>query len=98
MLRIPGPRAPVIIVLSTESGETEFWKYPANGIGAPEQWTYDAKVLRWEGVPSPDGRWEPAASAKNPGLPSSRLCAAAGKSWEEWVAREAAKKIKQRKA
>ena len=46
-----------IVVLSTKSGETEFWKYPANGIGAPEQWTNDAKVLRWEGVPSPDGRW-----------------------------------------
>jgi tricorn protease len=46
-----------IIALSTESGETEFWKYPANGIGAPEQWTHDAKVLRWEGVPSPDGHW-----------------------------------------
>jgi tricorn protease len=51
------PDGKSIIVLSTESGETEFWKYPANGIGAPEQWTSDAKVLRWEGVPSPDGRW-----------------------------------------
>jgi tricorn protease len=46
-----------ILALSTESGETEFWKYPADGIGAPEQWTEDAKVLRWEGIPSPDGRW-----------------------------------------
>jgi len=51
------PDGKSIIALSTESGETEFWKYPANGIGAPEQWTHDAKVLRWEGVPSPDGRW-----------------------------------------
>jgi len=42
---------------STETGETEFWKYPANGVGAPEQWTNDAKVLRWEGIPSPDARW-----------------------------------------
>ncbi len=46
-----------IIALSTEGGETEFWKYPANGEGAPEQWTSDAHVLRWEGVPSPDGHW-----------------------------------------
>jgi tricorn protease len=46
-----------IIALSTESGETEFWKYPANGIGKPEQLTSDAKVLRWEAVPSPDGHW-----------------------------------------
>jgi len=51
------PDGKSIIALSTESGETEFWKYPANGIGAPEQWTRDAKVLRWEGVPSPDGHW-----------------------------------------
>jgi len=46
-----------IVVLSTESGETEFWKFPANGLGKGEQWTSDAKVLRWDGVPSPDGRW-----------------------------------------
>jgi tricorn protease len=51
------PDGKSIVALSTESGETEFWKYPANGIGTPEQWTNDAKVLRWEGVPSPDGRW-----------------------------------------
>jgi tricorn protease len=51
------PDGKSIIALSTESGETEFWKFPANGVGAPEQWTHDAHVLRWEGVPSPDGRW-----------------------------------------
>jgi tricorn protease len=46
-----------VIALSTESGETEFWKYPANGVGGPEQWTHNAKVLRWDGEPSPDGKW-----------------------------------------
>ncbi|MEO7208406.1 MAG: S41 family peptidase [Steroidobacteraceae bacterium] len=46
-----------IVALSTTSGETEFWKYPANGVGAPEQWTHNAKVLRWDAVPSPDGKW-----------------------------------------
>jgi tricorn protease len=46
-----------IVAVSTESEETELWKFPANGVGVPEQWTHDAKVLRWEGVPSPDGRW-----------------------------------------
>lgn len=46
-----------IVALSTSSGETEFWKFPANGEGKPEQWTNDAKVLRWDWVPSPDGRW-----------------------------------------
>ena len=51
------PDGKSIVVLSTQSGETEFWKYPANGEGAPEQWTHDATVLRWEGIPSPDGRW-----------------------------------------
>lgn len=51
------PDGKSIVALSTESGETEFWKFPANGEGASEQWTHDAKVLRWEGVPSPDGHW-----------------------------------------
>lgn len=51
------PDGKSIIVLSTKTGETEFWKYPANGLGAAEQWTKDAKVLRREGIPSPDGRW-----------------------------------------
>ncbi len=51
------PDGKSIIALSTQSGETEFWKYPANGVGVPEQWTHDASVLRWDGVPSPDGRW-----------------------------------------
>ncbi|HEX3948431.1 MAG TPA: S41 family peptidase [Steroidobacteraceae bacterium] len=46
-----------VVALSTETGETEFWKYPANGVGAPQQWTHDSKVLRWDGVPSPDGKW-----------------------------------------
>jgi tricorn protease len=46
-----------IVALSTKTGETEFWKFAANGETAPEQWTNDAKVLRWEGVPSPDGLW-----------------------------------------
>ncbi len=46
-----------VIAVSTESGETEFWKYPANGAGTAQQWTRNSKVLRWDGVPSPDGRW-----------------------------------------
>jgi tricorn protease len=51
------PDGKSIVALSTQTGETEFWKYPANGVGTPEQWTNDGKVLRWEGVPSPDGHW-----------------------------------------
>ena len=51
------PDGKSIVALSTQSGETEFWKFPANGVGQAEQLTNDAKVLRWEGVPSPDGYW-----------------------------------------
>lgn len=51
------PDGKSILAISTQSGETEFWKYPANGEGKPEQITTDAKVLRWDGVPSPDGHW-----------------------------------------
>ena len=51
------PDGKSIIAISTESGETEFWKYPANGVGKPEQLTSNAKVLRLDGVVSPDGNW-----------------------------------------
>ncbi len=51
------PDGKSVIALSTTSGETEFWKYPANGDGRPEQLTKDARVLRWDGMMSPDGRW-----------------------------------------
>jgi len=51
------PDGKSILALSTETGETEFWKFPANGEGEPEQWTNDAHVLRWDGAVSPDGNW-----------------------------------------
>ena len=51
------PDKKTILAISTESGETEFWSYPANGEGKPEQLTHGAKVLRWDGVPSPDSHW-----------------------------------------
>jgi tricorn protease len=51
------PDGKSIFALSTATGETEFWRYPANGVGKPEAWTHDATVLRWDGVVSPDGRW-----------------------------------------
>ncbi len=51
------PDGKSLLALSTESGEVEFWKLPANGEGADEKLTSDGKVLRWEGVPSPDGKW-----------------------------------------
>ena len=51
------PDGKSILAISTETGETEFWKFPANGEGKPEQWTNDAHVLRWDGAVSPDGNW-----------------------------------------
>ena len=51
------PDGKSILALSTETGEAEFWKYPANGIGKPESWTGDAKTLRLDGILSPDGHW-----------------------------------------
>ncbi len=51
------PDGKTILGLSTASGETEFWSFPANGIGSPTQITSGAHVLRFGGVPSPDGQW-----------------------------------------
>jgi tricorn protease len=51
------PDGKSILAISTASGETEFWKYPANGEGVPEQWTNDSHVQRTEGFVSPDGHW-----------------------------------------
>ncbi|HEX5273606.1 MAG TPA: S41 family peptidase, partial [Gemmataceae bacterium] len=51
------PDGKSLLTLSDESGEVELWKVPADGIGPTEQLTRDADVLRWEAVPSPDGRW-----------------------------------------
>jgi tricorn protease len=51
------PDGQSVLALSDESGEVEFWRVPANGVGAPAQLTTDGKVLRWDGVPSPDGRY-----------------------------------------
>ena len=49
--------AKTLLLLSSETGEVEFWKTAANGAGTSEQLTTGGKVLRWEGVPSPDGKW-----------------------------------------
>ena len=51
------PDGKSVLALSTATGETEFWKYPANGLGTPEQWTHDSGILIWDGIPSPDGHW-----------------------------------------
>jgi tricorn protease len=49
------PDGKSLVALSDESGEVEWWRLPANGVGDTEQLTADGKVLRFDGVPSPDG-------------------------------------------
>lgn len=51
------PDGKSLVGLSDESGEVEWWKLPANGVGDATQLTRDSKILRWNGVPSPDGKW-----------------------------------------
>jgi tricorn protease len=50
------PDGKSLLALSDHSGEVEFWRVPANGVGELAQLTTDAKILRWDGVPSPDGK------------------------------------------
>ncbi|MCG3127962.1 MAG: Tricorn protease [Phycisphaerae bacterium] len=50
------PDGKSLVALSDESGEVELWRLPANGVGAAEQLTHGADVLRWDLLPSPDGR------------------------------------------
>jgi tricorn protease len=51
------PDGKSLLALSDQSGEVEFWTLPPNGIGKPAQLTTDSTVLRWQGIPSPDGKW-----------------------------------------
>lgn len=45
-----------VYALSDQSGETEWWRMPANGVGAAEQITTGSKVLNMSGTISPDGK------------------------------------------
>lgn len=49
------PDGKSLLTLGDATGELEFWRVPANGIGESRQLTTDAEVLRWDGIPSPDG-------------------------------------------
>ncbi|MFN7940706.1 MAG: S41 family peptidase [Thermoanaerobaculia bacterium] len=51
------PDGKSLAALSDESGEVELWRLPANGVGAGERLSSDGEVLRWEALPSPDGKW-----------------------------------------
>ncbi len=45
-----------LMVLSDQSGEVEFWLAPADGVGDLTQLTDNGKILRFDGLPSPDGK------------------------------------------
>jgi tricorn protease len=49
------PDGKSLLTLGDASGEVEFWRVPANGVGEAVRMTDDGKVLRWDGIPSPDG-------------------------------------------
>jgi len=46
-----------LLALSDESGEFEFVKVPADGVGPEQALTSNGEILRFQGVPSPDGKW-----------------------------------------
>lgn len=46
-----------IIALSDESGEFEFVEFPADGPGELKPLTKDGQLLRYQGLPSSDGKW-----------------------------------------
>jgi tricorn protease len=46
-----------VYVLCDQSGETEWWRLQADGVGGSEQLSHDAHVIRFDGVMSPDGKW-----------------------------------------
>ncbi len=46
-----------LLALSDASGELEWTRLPANGVGHPEPLTSNGKVFRFDGLPSPDGEW-----------------------------------------
>ena len=51
------PDGRTLLGLSDETGELEFVTIPANGVGPDRRITNDGTILRFTGVPSPDGQW-----------------------------------------
>ncbi|MHB1193970.1 MAG: S41 family peptidase [Longimicrobiales bacterium] len=51
------PDGKTLAALSDESGEFEWVTLPATGVGEGRALTSGGDVLRYEGVPSPDGKW-----------------------------------------
>ncbi|HSR67701.1 MAG TPA: PDZ domain-containing protein, partial [Acidobacteriota bacterium] len=51
------PDGETLLALSDESGEFEFHTLPANGVGEDRALTDNGAILRYQGYPSPDGKW-----------------------------------------
>jgi tricorn protease len=51
------PDGESVLVLSDQTGEMEFYELPANGLGESSALTRDGTVFRFQGIPSPDGKW-----------------------------------------
>ena len=51
------PDGKFLTAQSDESGESEFWKLPPNGVGEAQRLTNDGKVFRFAQESSPDGKW-----------------------------------------
>jgi tricorn protease len=51
------PDGKSILALTDESGELEFARLPANGVGNEEPLTRGGNILKFRGTPSPDGKW-----------------------------------------
>lgn len=77
-----------VLALSDASGELEWVALPADGVGAPDALTTGGTILRFEGAPSPDGRWiaftdnnqdlwvMPASGGDGPGAGGTRVSSA----------------------
>lgn len=51
------PESESLILLSDSSGEVEWWEFSAEGAATARQISKDGQVLRFGGIPSPDGKW-----------------------------------------
>ena len=51
------PDGKTLLAISDESGELEFITVPANGVGSDKALTKNSTILRFQGYPSPDGKW-----------------------------------------
>ena len=51
------PDGKSLVALSDATGELEFNQIPANGVGEVKPLTDNGKIFRFDGTPSPDGKW-----------------------------------------